>query len=105
MHTVGEGRYQVWLEKKSLGDDLLIILGGGEQPHIGAMVICEPDQPSQIIKISGHYDYVVVQPLAEHACHKYHKRVVAIGGIHIEKATKEEIEKIVQNCKELESCI
>jgi hypothetical protein len=105
MHIVGKGKYKVWFEIKPLGDDLLIILGGGEQSHIGAMVICEPGQPSQVIKVQGHYDYIVVQPLAEHACQKYHKRVVALGGIHIENATKVEIERVVQNCKELETCI
>ena len=105
MHTFGEGKYQVWLEKKHLGDDLLLILGGGEKPHLGAIIICEPKKPIQVVKMQGHYDHIVIKPLAEKACTKYHTRVIAVGGIHIDNASKEEIKILVENCKELETCI
>ena len=47
----------------------------------------------------------MLQPIAEAACKKYNVKVVALGGIHIDNASKEEIEKLVENCKELEKCI
>ena len=105
MITSGEGKYKVFLEEKKLDDDLIYILGGGERSHIGGVVICEPEKNPQVIKLEGHYDYVVLEPIAKEACRKYNKRVIAIGGIHIDNATKEEINKIVENCKELVKCI
>jgi len=105
MITSGEGKYKVFLEKKELDDDLVLILGGGEKSHIGGVVICEPGNESQVIKLGTHYDYVVLTPIAEYVCKKYNKTVVAIGGIHIDNATKEEIDIIIKNCKELERCI
>ena len=105
MITSGKGKYKIFLEKKELDDDLIYILGGGEKSHIGGIVICEPGKKPRVIKFEGHYDYIVLEPLAVEACKKYKKKVVSIGGIHIDNATKEEIDLIVKNCKELLKCI
>ena len=105
MITSGEGKYKVFLEEKKLDDDLLYILGGGEKSHIGGVVICEPGKTPQVIKLEGHYDYVVLKPIAEEACKKFNKKVIVIGGIHIDNASKQEINIIVENCKELVKCI
>jgi gallate decarboxylase subunit D len=98
MLTSGKGKYKVFLEKKKLDDDLIYILGGGEKSHVGGVVICEPGKKTKVIKLVGHYDYVVLQPIAEAACKKYKKKIVAIGGLHIDNARKEEIDLLVKNC-------
>ena len=98
MLTSGKGKYKVWLEQKRMGQDLVYFLGGGEKPHIGSIVFCEPGKKTKITKLPGHYDYIVLKPIAETACKKYKKKVVALGGIHIENATKDEIDIIVKNC-------
>lgn len=105
MITSGEGKYKVFLEEKKIGDDLIYFLGGGEESHIGGVVFCEPNKEPQIIRLEGHYDDVVLKPIAEAACKKYKTKVVVVGGIHIDNATKQEIEKLVKNCKGLIKCI
>jgi len=105
MITSGEGKYKVWLEQKKIDDDLIYILGGGEKSHIGGVVICEPGKPTNVIRLEGHYDDIVLQPIAEKACGKYKTTVVALGGVHVDNATEEEINTLVENCKELVKCI
>ena len=105
MITSGEGKYKVFLEKKKIDDDLIYIIGGGERSHIGGVVICEPNKESRIIRLEGHYDDIVLKPIAEAACKKYNKRVAAIGGVHVDNASEEEIDLLVKNCKELIKCI
>jgi len=105
MITLGEGRTKVFLEKKKLGDDLIYILGGGEKSHIGGAVICVPGKKPNVLTYSTHHDYIVLTPIAEAACKKYNKTTVAIGGIHIDNATKEEIDIIINNCKGLQKQI
>ncbi|MCD6466465.1 MAG: hypothetical protein J7L10_00920 [Methanomicrobia archaeon] len=104
MITSGEGKYRVWLKEKKIGDDRLYILGGGEKTHIGGIVICGPKK-TDVIRIEGHYDDIVLKPIAEKACEKYKTTIVVIGGVHIENAKKEEIDKIVKNCRSMISCI
>ena len=101
MNTSGEGRYKVFLKKIQHDDDIIFLLGGGEKSHIGGVIICEPGKEKQELKLPGHYDYVALRIIAEVACKKYKNRVIILGGIHIDNATKEEIEILVSNCKNL----
>lgn len=101
MITSGSGKYQVWLEKHQVGADLVFILGGGERPHIGGAVLCEPGQRAQVLSREDHYDVRLLSFLAEAACEKYGQTVVVVGGIHIDNASKEEITLLVRNCRSL----
>jgi hypothetical protein len=65
------------------------------------VVICEPGKPAKAIRLTGHYDDIVLQPIAELACSKYKTKVVVLGGVHVDHATKQEIELLVENCKKL----
>jgi hypothetical protein len=105
MTILGEGKYQVTLKKHQVGPDLLLVLTGGDQPHLGGMVMCEPGKKSQVVIRGTHKDYIVLQPLAEAACERYNTTIVAVGGIHIDHASKEDIDQLIKNCKELETCI
>ena len=101
----GNGRYQVWLKSVDIGQDIVYLLGGGEQAHIGGIVICEPGKSIHSIHLEGHYDYVVLEMIAESLCKKHKKTIVLLGGIHIENATKNEIDLIIKNCRGLLKCI
>ena len=101
MITSGEGKYKIFLLKKRLNDDMILILGGGEKSHIGGIVYCEQGKKPKTVKFENHYDYVVLEIIAEAACKKYKKNIVVMGGIHIDNATKEEIEIVLNNCKKL----
>lgn len=105
MITSGEGKYTVWLKEEHIGTDRLYLVGGGETPHVGGCVIVEPGKKAYIVKLGSHYDHVVLQPIAEEASRKYQVTAVAVGGIHIDNASKKEIDILIDNCKELIKCI
>jgi hypothetical protein len=101
MITFGEGKYKVNLERKEVGDDLVYILSGGEKSHVGGVVISEPFKETRIIRLKGHYDVIVLRPIAEAASGKFDRKVVALGGVHVDNASQKEINLLVKNCKEL----
>lgn len=105
MITAGKGKLKVWLEEYKLTEERIYILGGGERSHIGGVIVKEPGKEMKVIKFEGHYDHIVLEPIAEEASKKYDVKVVAIGGVHVDNATKEEIDTLVKNCKELVKCI
>ena len=101
----GSKSLKVFLEKMELGQDIIYVLGGGERSHIGGIVVCEPGKKAIDICLEGHYDDIVLKPIAEEASKKYKTKVVVVGGVHVDNASKEEIEILVRNCKELIKCI
>jgi gallate decarboxylase subunit D len=101
MITSGRGKYKVWLQRQNIGTDIVFFLGGGERSHIGGVVIAEPGKKAQAIRLIGHYDDIVLKPIAEAASKKYKTKVVAVGGVHVDHATKDEINLLVENCKKL----
>lgn len=105
MITVGEGRHKIWLKSFEIGKDIIYLLGGGEQAHIGGVVICEPGKPPHSIRLEDHYDYVVLEMIAETLCNKHDCTVVLLGGIHIDNATKNDIDLIIENCRRIQTCI
>jgi hypothetical protein len=105
MITAGEGKYKVWLKLEMLSNERVYILGGGERPHVGSVVVKEPEKELRIMKLEGHYDHMVLEPIAIAACEKYKTKIVAVGGVHVDNASKDEIDLLVKNCKELSECI
>jgi len=105
MLTSGKDKYKVWLKKEQIGEDILFVLGGGEKSHIGGAVISEPGKKAKVVRLKGHFDDIVLKPIAETACKKYRTKVVAVGGVHVDNATKKEIDLLVKNCKSFVSKI
>lgn len=101
MITSGRGKYKVWLSSHRIGDDLVFFLSGGERAHVGGVVIAEPGKKVKTVRLTGHYDDIVLKPIAETACKKYKTKVIAVGGVHVDNATKEEINLLVKNCEKL----
>lgn len=105
MITYGDGKHRVWLKRIELDEDLVYVLGGGEKSHVGSVAIMVPGENCNVITRKGHYDHVVIKPIAEAICERYGQTVVVVGGIHVDDATKEDIEILKRNCEELVKCI
>jgi len=105
MITYGEGKHKVWLKKQELDKGLVLMLGGGESSHVGGAAYVTPDGEEDVLAVEGHRDLDVLLPIARAACKKYGVPVLATGGIHIENASKKDIDLIISNCKELCKCI
>jgi hypothetical protein len=99
----GSGKHTVFLEEKEIGNEVLLTLYGGEKPHIGVIVVAEPGKETKVFKTEErHKDDIVAVPIAEKKRDSTNKKVVCIAGIHVENATSEDINTIVQNCKDIE---
>lgn len=85
-----------------LGEDYVFHVTGG-QAHIGAAATAYM-QDGQIlakgITVPHHREAELAMEWARLACEKYNRTVTVIMGVHIDKATKEEIRLAVQNIRE-----
>jgi len=100
--SAGTGKHKVFLQEKKIGPGILLHLYGGKK-HIGCVVIAEPNKKTIVEKFQNHKDYIVAKPIAEACSATQNSRVVCVAGIHLDNATKQDIDKIVKNCREFEN--
>jgi hypothetical protein len=102
--SAGRGRTRVYAEIYDVGSDLLAVLGG-EGLHIGAASIAEatPEKMSDVATISaqGHREAELTEYLSKAICSATSRRTVTIAGIHLDGITKDEIETIRRNVRQL----
>ena len=107
----GEGQYPIHAAAMLIGEDLLVAIWGGTQPHIGAVSLAQP-RPSladpertsataSVLARPGHKDDDVAKMVSEYLAASLAKNVVVTVGIHWDHLNQEAIEEIVANCREL----
>lgn len=105
--TIDEGKFKVTLQAITSGDDLTVIIGGGVKPHIGSVVIASPNTINNVKYTiwmdEGHKDNIVAEDVATELIKNFdfNKNVVVIAGLHIDNATKEDIDRLVKNSNNL----
>jgi hypothetical protein len=97
--SVGEGRYRIELECLQIGNDRLFIITSAKEGHIGAVTLAEK-KGLQTLSKQGHRDDIVSQSVAEILHRALGEDIVVVCGIHIDHATKEEIETLVVNAQQ-----
>jgi len=106
-----EGEYDVEAHVRSLGEDLLVAISGGEKPHIGAVAVAQP-RPSlkdptltsataSVICYMGHKEDDLAKHAAEKLAASFKTRVVVTAGIHWDNLSEEGIQKVIRNCRVL----
>ena len=109
--TVESGRIKITLQAVPVGNDLCVILYGGDTPHIGCVTLSVP-RPSlkdktatsattSVLNIIGHKDDEAARYVSSVLASKLNKNVVVTCGIHIEDITVEEIRIAIALLKDL----
>jgi hypothetical protein len=98
-----------------IGNDIIFIVSGGDQPHIGAISVgipCSslkiPNQLSSTIStyvFIGHKDDIIANKIAHEISKRMNKKVVVIAGIHFHHLSEKDIKLVVKKseviCQEL----
>ena len=102
------GRHTIILESRLVGNDVLVTIYGGDEHHIGGVSIAfltkshyrDADTVSvNTLTFPGHKDYIVANSAAERLAKALRKSIVVTVGIHMDNASKEEIEETVEAVK------
>ena len=114
--SFGEAPYDIHFQLQPVGDDILATVTGGTRPHVGAVALAEPAEASHpvtgeplkrtsgkvsILTAEGHKDAVIAEMFAKKLCEKYGVNVCVSAGVHVDDASREEIDLLVENAKTL----
>ncbi|HVP80437.1 MAG TPA: hypothetical protein VMV04_21345 [Thermodesulfobacteriota bacterium] len=99
-----KGRFKTCGFVQQVGQDILVSIWGGTQPHIGAVGIAvprpslkNPDQwsaTSSNFTFPGHKEDALVKRISERLATQLKKNVVVTAGIHWDSLTPQEIKTI-----------
>lgn len=103
----GQKRHRVNLRTFKSGGDLVVIVEGGDVPHIGAIAVGvprpslkNPDRTSSTVSVfalTGHKDEIIARYVSEKMASSLNQIVVVVAGVHVNEATEQDIEKLVSN--------
>ncbi len=93
----GKGKHRVWAEAVPAGQDVVIVVGGGERPHVGSLSLASAAHPPFSASVPGHKDYLVSSRAAARVSGELGRTCVVVVGIHIDNASKAEIELLMNN--------
>ena len=107
----GKDKYKVKLVAIKSGEDLTVIISGGEKPHIGAIAVSIP-RPSlkdlnkmsastSVFTLTGHKEDELSRQIAENITKVTEKVTVTVVGLHIDKAAAQDIEYLIQNTQKV----
>lgn len=104
----GAGKHKVFLLATVTARGILAHLVGGEEPHLGAVVLSVPRPSladsrvisctSSTLPLVGHKDDEAARPVAEMLARETQSPVSVAAGIHVRNAGKEDIELLKKNC-------
>ncbi len=100
---------EIEFEIQPVGEDILIVIRGGDKPHIGSCVMSIPrpslcDEKnfsctSSVLNVVGHKDEKICRLVAESFCKKFQVAVICAGGFHVDNLTSEKISEVIDACK------
>jgi len=105
------GLFQASLSMQPLGEDLQVVIWGGEQPHVGAVAVAEPrisrtdpsrtTASSSVITLSGHKEDELARDAALRLAIVSHGAVAVTAGLHWDQLDAHDIKEVLQLCDEL----
>ncbi len=97
MISVGEDREQVTMACIRIGEDLLVIITGGDE-HIGSVSLSDVSGCSTLVK-KGHRESLITELIAQRIQKFFKQDVLVVCGIHIDNANAREISVLLENTK------
>lgn len=86
----------------SMGKDWVFQISGG-RAHIGAVVIAYPHGDwihSESLSVPGHREEQLATEMARYAAHELKQTVTVLMGIHVDHATKNDIQEIIASVRQ-----
>lgn len=107
------GRIKIDMVFVEAGEDLCVIISGGDQPHIGCVTVSVPRQSladpkarsatTSVINIAGHKDDEAAKIVSHELSAELNKNVIVTCGIHLDHITNEEIDTVIRLVTQLKA--
>ena len=95
------GRISLRLACRAMGEDLCVMLSGGDREHIGAVALAAPGEELRSLPRPGHREDDLARDLASRLARELEVAVCVTCGIHVDRLRPEELPIILAMAQEL----
>jgi len=109
--SIEKSRIKINMKSISVGEDLCVIISGGDSPHIGCVTLSVPrpslsdanivSSTTSILNLIGHKDDEAAKHVSHILSSELNKNVVVTCGIHLDNITQDEIKIVFELLNEL----
>jgi hypothetical protein len=99
---------------RAVGDDVVIVISGGDRPHVGCVVLALPSPArgrsgfaatSSILVIPSHKEEPIARPVAEAVCSRLGKVTTVTAGVHEDGIDRKGIESYLGLAEKLADAV
>lgn len=99
--TKSNDRFSIQLQATYIGNDLLVLLYGGDQSHIGGISYGGIHDICETKSFLNHKDYLLTEMFSNKIKPVFSHHFVICAGIHLDNITSDEISQILLLSNEL----
>jgi hypothetical protein len=99
----GMGRIKLTLRAYFMGEDLCILITGGDKPHLGTVTAGARLEPIQTVNFQNHKEFFVTEEIALMLRKEFGGNFAVCCGAHWDEITKDELKLVNQLTLELGS--
>lgn len=94
-------RLKMTLTAYYMGEDLCVLITGGDRPHLGTITAGARLEPIQTVQLQNHKEFYITEEIAVRLRKQFAGNFVVCCGAHWDNITKEEIKLVNQLTEEL----
>ncbi len=94
-------RIAINLTAYPMGEDLCVLITGGDTPHLGAFTAASRSMAPTTIAFDTHKEYHVTEMAAKHLREIYDGNFVVCCGIHLDNIEEQEISDVMEMTEQL----
>lgn len=89
-----QGRILLKLDAYFMGEDLVVLLYGGDKPHLGTITAGARLEPIQTVQLQNHKEFYITEEIAVLLRKNFNGNFVICCGAHLDNITKEELRNV-----------
>lgn len=89
------------LEAVFAGNDLCVLITGGDKPHVGAVSVYSKEEGIKTISLKNHKDYIIGETFINSINDIFNGNISVSSGIHIDNISKQQIDDVYKCCNSI----
>jgi hypothetical protein len=86
-----QGRIHLILDAYFMGKDIVVMISGGDRPHLGTITAGHRLEPLQTVQLQNHKEFYITEEIAILLRKWFSVNFAICCGTHLDNITKEEI--------------